>query len=137
MDRKTLRFDSEYYGNYDVALEVDTCTSDNSLYICLLAKYEDSTNFEPHANLTIDLGKDLKPNEAFIYAYGSDKGMLELVVNNRLGKELPEIARIDLKRYPKIAFDMERLKEFDPEGVKKHLKKHEKSFNKKQKEYER
>ena len=61
-------------------------------------------------------------NEAYIKTCDENEGLLDFVLKNRLGKLLPEIGHSGFCIYPKIAFDMERLKEFDPEGTERYLR---------------
>ena len=48
--------------------------------------------------------------------------MLNFIKEYKLGKVLNETARSGYATYQKVAFDLERLAEFDPEGVAEHCK---------------
>lgn len=48
--------------------------------------------------------------------------MLAFIKKHHLGVILPEVEFSGYCSYAKVAFDMERLKEFDPKGVEEHLR---------------
>jgi len=118
---KTLPFHS-MFGTYDLTLSVDRYSPKGRLAVslqCLVDGY-----LEPYAMLTVNLPKQpvKAPNEAYIKTCDENEGLLEFVLKNHLGKLLPEIGHSGFCTYPKIAFDMDRLKEFDPEGTKRYLR---------------
>jgi len=74
--------------------------------------------------LTVNLPNEpLQANEAFIKVSSENVGLLDFVLKNRLGTLCPEVGHSGFCTYPKIAFDMEKLREFDPEGTEKYLRK--------------
>ncbi len=79
--------------------------------------------FLPFAALTVNLPKvPLQANEAFIKDFDENAGLLDFVLKNQLGTlRQGEEGYSNFCAYPKIAFDMEKLREFDPEGVEKYL----------------
>lgn len=75
-----------------------------------------------YAFLTVNLPKEpLQANEAFIKDFDENTGLLDFVLKNQLGTLCPERGCSGRCSYPKIAFDMEKLREFDPEGTEKYL----------------
>ena len=61
-----------------------------------------------------------EPNEAYIDHFLS-KENLRFIKKHKLGVVLPEIGFSGYCAYAKVAFDMERLREFDPKGVEGYL----------------
>lgn len=119
MDIQTLPFHNRF-GNYDLALAVETYEDNGRLAVELLCQEEDY--LEPYAMLTVNLpGETVQPNEAFIKDFDENQGLLQFVLDNHLGTLCPERGFSGRCSYPKIAFDMEKLKEFDREGTEKYL----------------
>lgn len=119
MDIQTLPFHNRF-GNYDLTLAVETYEDNGRLAVELLCLEEDY--LEPYAMLTVNLpGEAVKPNEAFIKDFDENQGLLQFVLDNHLGTLCPERGFSGFYSYPKIAFDMEKLKEFDKEGTEQHL----------------
>ena len=75
-------------------------------------------------NLTVNLPMSSmippEPNEAYIDHFLS-KENLRFIKKHKLGVVLPEIGFSGYCAYAKVAFDMERLREFDPKGVEGYL----------------
>ncbi|MCC8102435.1 MAG: DUF4313 domain-containing protein, partial [Clostridiales bacterium] len=47
------------------------------------------------------------------------------IQKNKLGTVLPEVGYSGYGQYAKAAFDMDRLKKFDPIGVERHMKQYQ------------
>ena len=121
MDIKTVSFHSPF-GDYELTVAVCAYAQNGQLAVNLLCK-EDGF-WVPYASLTVNLPKKpLKANEAFIKNFDENEGLLDFVLKNRLGTLCPDRGRSGFCTYPKIAFDMEKLREFDPKGVEKYLHK--------------
>lgn len=119
MDIQTLPFNNRF-GNYDLALAVKTYEDNGRLAVELLCLEEDY--LEPYAMLTVNLpGEAVKPNEAFIKDFDENQGLLQFVLDNHLGTLCPERGFSGFCSYPKIAFDLEKLKELDRKGIEKYL----------------
>ena len=58
-------------------------------------------------------------NEAYISDFNS-RANLEFIERHKLGKVLPDEGYSGFCRYAKVAFDLERLAEFDEEGIKQY-----------------
>lgn len=118
---KTLGFDWEF-GHEELALEVSSYANNGCLYIGLHNKTEEG--FDQFGNLTVNLPMSsmipLEPNEAYIDHFLS-KENLRFIKKHKLGVVLPEIGFSGYCAYAKVAFDMERLSEFDPKGVEGYL----------------
>ena len=72
---------------------------------------------EPFADMTVNLsGYSLDPGEAFISGDIS-KDLLRFIKENKLGKVLPYQVQSGYGKYSAVAFDLEKLKAFDPKGV--------------------
>lgn len=118
---KTLGYDWEY-GHEELALEVAAYAYGNRLYIGLL--HQEEGQMESFANLTVNLPySEAEINEAYIEDFAS-KSKLAFIKKHKLGKILPEMGFSGYVRYAKVAFDLERLAEFDPEGVERFKKLH-------------
>lgn len=73
----------------------------------------------PYARLTVNLTDapfKLQPNEAFINTNIAGKEILTFIRENRLGTLVPGKV---YKYFPVVAFDWDRLREFDYLGVEK------------------
>lgn len=118
---KTLGFDWEF-GHEELALEVSSYANNGCLYIGLHNKTEEG--FDQFGNLTVNLPMSSmippEPNEACIDHFLS-KENLRFIKKHKLGVVLPEIGFSGYCAYAKVAFDMERLREFDPKGVEGYL----------------
>ena len=118
---KTLGFDWEF-GHEELALEVSSYANNGCLYIGLHNKTEEG--FDQFGNLTVNLPMSSmippEPNEAYIDHFLS-KENLRFIKKHKLGVVLPEIGFSGYCAYAKVAFDMERLWEFDPKGVEGYL----------------
>ena len=117
---ETLTYNWQY-GQEELILTVNTYTNNNSLYVGLLSQTE--YGLEPFDDLTVNLpdqGTPLKINEAYISNLASaDK--LAFIRQHHLGTVLPERGFSGFCSYAKVSFDLDRLKELDPAGVKQHL----------------
>ena len=118
---KTLGFDWEF-GHEELALEVSSYANNGCLYIGLHNKTEEG--FDQFGNLTVNLPMSSmippEPNEAYIDHFLSIEN-LRFIKKHKLGVVLPEIGFSGYCAYAKVAFDMERLREFDPKGVEGYL----------------
>lgn len=118
---KTLGFDWEF-GHEELALEVSSYANNGCLYIGLHNKTEEG--FDQFGDLTVNLPMSSmippEPNEAYIDNFLS-KENLRFIKKHKLGVILPEIGFSGYCTYAKVAFDMERLREFDPKGVEGYL----------------
>lgn len=121
-ERKTLGFDWQF-GHEEMALQVAFYANNGGLYVGLYNKTEDG--FESFGDLTVNLPMSsmfpLKPNEAYISDFAS-REKLAFIKKHKLGVVLPETGFSGYCSYAKVAFDMERLKEFDRKGVEEHLR---------------
>lgn len=125
MSIQTLPFEDRF-GHYDLALAVETYSNNKRLGISLLCL--DDGTLMPYATLTVNLPREtVKANEAFIKDFDENQGLLQFVLDNHLGTLCPERGFSGRCTYPKIAFDMEKLKEFDKEGTEKYLHRLEKN----------
>lgn len=120
MERKTIPFRSLFGKDYELAIKVYQYAGNGRLAIGLSC--QEDGYFEPYTMLTVNLpDEQVGPGEAFIKTCDENTGLMEFVLENRLGKVLPEAGVSGFCTYPKVAFDMERLKEFDKDGVEKYL----------------
>lgn len=120
MDIKTAPYHSPY-GDYELTAAVRSYAVNKRLAVSLLCR-EDGY-WEPYATLTVNLPEEpLRPNEAFVKCFAENQGLMEFVLENKLGKILPgQEGYSGFCAYPKIAFDMEKLREFDPQGTERYL----------------
>ena len=116
---KTLIYNWEF-GREKVAIRVNSYLNNGNLYVGLWHKEEGE--WEDFGDVTINLPFSfLEPNEAYITA-DFTKDMLRFIKENKLGKVLDETGKSGYATYRKVAFDLARLAEFDPEGVAEHCK---------------
>lgn len=111
---KTLGYDWEC-GHEELIIRVLSYVDRKRLYIGLYK--EEDGEWEPFGDLTVNLPyEDVKENEAFIdHNYSESK--LQFIKKYQLGEILPETAVSGYCTFSKVAFDFDRLKEFDPDGV--------------------
>jgi hypothetical protein len=124
-EMKTLGYDWEF-GHEELALRVGSYANNGCLYIGLYNKTEDG--FDDFADLTVNLPISSmippEPNEAFISNFATES-KIQFIKKHKLGVVLPEVGHSGYCTYAKVAFDLERLKEFDPTGVEEHLNQQE------------
>lgn len=114
--KQILDYDWEL-GKEKIRLEVGSYMYGNRLYIGMLSK--DSEGWDSFADLTVNLMyAPVKANEAYI-DHNSSEAKLQFIQRHKLGKVLEETACSGFCTFRKVAFDMERLRELDPEGVEK------------------
>ena len=122
---KTLDFDSRF-GKIEMTIEVRSYMENGNLFVGLYSRTDDGEGFEPYTDLTKNLSVPLKVNEAYVKTFDENEGLMAFILDNKLGTVLPESRRSGFCEYPKIAFDMDKLAEFHPDGVTKHLDAYEK-----------
>ena len=109
-------------GHEEIKLEIGTYYTGKGLYIGMLAK-EDGV-WESFSDLTVNLPFERSDvHEAFIQDFGS-KEKLKFIQEHKLGKILPERGHSGFCTYAKVAFNLKRLEELDPEGMKRFYKDH-------------
>ncbi|MCD8103981.1 MAG: DUF4313 domain-containing protein [Lachnospiraceae bacterium] len=148
-EKKTLEFDWQF-GQEEVSLRVASYMKNNSLYVGLICRTEYGLEpfGDMTVNLPVSDMVPLKSNEAYINGDMS-KSLLAFIQKNRLGTVLQEVGYSGYGQYAKVAFaeesracrivlrtmarptsmicaanhgqNMDRLKEFDPAGVERHL----------------
>lgn len=120
MDIKSVPFQGPF-GEYELTATVCSYATNGRLAVDLLCKEEDF--WIPYAFLTVNLPEEpLQVNEAFIKDFDEGTGLLDFVLKNKLGTLCPEQGHSGFCTYSKIAFDMDKLREFDPEGTEKYLR---------------
>ena len=119
---KTLSYDWQY-GQEELFLQVDGYGEDDNLYIGL-CHLEDGCP-ESFADLTVNLR--FAPlnniNEAYI-DHNFSKEKLRFIRQHKLGKILPDTASSGYCIFQKVAFDLKKLAELDPEGTKAFMERH-------------
>lgn len=116
-EKRTLGYDWKF-GHEELVLAVDAYFNDSSLYIGFYQKKEESLRY--FGDLTVSLpGSSVEVNEAYISDFNS-KENLEFIERHKLGKVLPEVGYSGFCTYAKVSFDLERLAEFDEEGIKQY-----------------
>ena len=113
-EEKKVPFKWEY-GEETISLQLGMYANNQRLYIGMITHTEDGA--EPFADMTVNLpGYSLDPGEAFISGDIS-KDLLRFIKENKLGKVLPYQVQSGYGKYSAVAFDLEKLKGFDPNGV--------------------
>ena len=112
-EEKKVPFKWEY-GEETISLQLGMYANNQRLYIGMITHTEDGA--EPFADMTVNLpGYSLDPGEAFISGDIS-KDLLRFIKENKLGKVLPYQVQSGYGKYSAVAFDLEKLKAFDPKG---------------------
>ena len=113
-EEKKVPFKWEF-GEETISLHLGMYAYNDRLYIGMTTHTEDGA--EPFADMTVNLpGYSLEPGEAFISGDIS-RDLLHFIKENKLGKVLPYQVKSGYGKYSVVAFDLEKLKEFDPKGV--------------------
>ena len=111
---KTLGYDWEC-GHEDLIIRVLSYADRKRLYIGLYK--EENGEWEDFGNLTVNLPhEDVKKNEAFI-DHNFFESKLQFIKKYQRGEIFPETAVSGYCTFSKVAFDLDRLEEFDPDGV--------------------
>ena len=116
MYRKQLLF--EYLGKTTmVVLHVGHYEPSGRLAIELLQ--EGLYGLEPFAHMTVNLPIDapIESNESFINTSLIGDDILKFIRENSLGRELT----VPYEGYKAVAFNMDKLYEYDPDGVTKFM----------------
>lgn len=121
MKEKTLGYDWEF-GHEEIILKVGDYYYGHELAILMYTKEDGELDL--FSDLTVNLSYySLEPNEAFISGdLSNDK--LKFIRQHKLGKVLPERGQSGYCTYAEVAFDLDRLAEFDKEGVERFREKH-------------
>ena len=110
-EEKKVPFKWEY-GEETISLQLGMYANNQRLYIGMITHTEDGA--EAFADMTVNLpGYSLDPGEAFISGDIS-KDLLRFIKENKLGKVLPYQVQSGYGKYSAVAFDLEKLKAFDP-----------------------
>lgn len=110
-------------GEEQVIFQVESYAATGGIYVGLLC--DNGEYYEPFADMTVCIpGYPLEPNEAFINGDMS-RDLLNFIKENDLGKILPYQVRSGYGKYTPVAFDLEKLQELDPEGVKRFKQEHD------------
>ena len=108
--KKTLELNYEGIA-IEVLLTIGSYAESKNLYIGIY--FDDLTVALPNSTLEL--------NEGFISG-DSTREKLDLIQKYNLGKILNEKGYSGFGAYPKVAFDLEKLAEYDSEGVGEYLK---------------
>ena len=110
------------YGQEQIALKVCEYMHGKGLAVLMLSKEEEY--WENFSDLTVNLpGYQVEPGEAFISDFCS-KEKLSFIKQHGLGKILPEKGHSGYCTYAKVAFDLDKLAEFDEAGVEEFRRNH-------------
>ena len=102
------------HGEEMVSLEVSRYNN-NRLYVGMM-RYK-SGYPELFADITVNIVEyPLEINEAFINGDIS-QDVINLIEENELGELLPYTVQSGYGKYNVVAFDLDKLAEFDPEGI--------------------
>lgn len=113
-EEKKVPFKWEF-GEEIISLHLGMYANNERLYIGMTTHNNDGA--EPFADMTVNLpGYSLEPGEAFISGDIS-KDLLQFIKENKLGKVLPYQVKSGYGKYSVVAFNLEKLKAFDPKGV--------------------
>lgn len=108
--RKTLKFKGK-----DLLIQVSQYRNNGNLAI--LSYMEE----EPYSNITINLpGMLLDYDEGFIDSMAKTCGLEKKLIKEGIIKEVYGSFKYNLGRYDRVAFNMEKLKEYDPKGIKEY-----------------
>lgn len=106
-------------GEEKIRLQVGSYMQNRRLYIRMLS--EDQECWESFADLTVNIPyAPAEFNEAYI-DHNCSKDKIRFIKQHKLGRVLKETASSGFCTFKKVAFDMNRLMELDPQGVEAYL----------------
>lgn len=119
MDEKKEILDYNWeFGKEKVRLSIDTYAYGGGIFIGLESCDENGV-WEDFADLTVNLPHEYtEPDEAFINDFGS-KDKIRFIKENKIGRIMRAKGHSGYCTYAKVAFDLNRLKELDPEGMER------------------
>lgn len=118
-EKKTLDYEWEF-GKEEIVLQVAAYHYGENLAVMMYHKAEG--DLEAFGDLTVNLpAYSLEPNEAFISDFDS-KNKLAFIKKYKMGKVLPWKGRSGYCEYAVVAFDLNRLSQYDKEGVERFCK---------------
>lgn len=89
----------------------------NNMNLAIIAYTEEDL----YGDITINLpGMWVEENEGFINSYTKSAGLEKILVNKGIIKEVQRTCKYNYGEYDLVTFDIEKLKEYDPEGVEKY-----------------
>lgn len=109
-NKKTLKFKEN-----ELFFQVTQYKNDGNLAI--LAYTEE----EPYGDITTNLsGYFVDEDEGFINSITKDSGLEQKLIKEGIIKEVITTVDYNMGKYDLVVFDIEKLKEYDPIGVKKY-----------------
>ena len=110
-EKALLPFHGSYFDT-DVTLRIDSYVQGHGLYIGL-----DEEDGSPLVDLTVNLpDSQLKQGQAYIN-HEMSEDFLRFIEQNHLGTVLPQHGFSGYCSYKAVDFDLDRLAEFDPDGM--------------------
>lgn len=109
----TLKYNSQFGGEYDVSLEINTYLNNGCLYIGLVEQGEYP---EPYGDLTVNLaGK--APDYCGYVDLNNMPELEKFIEENDLGEFTGLTQRSGFCEYPLYLFNVDKLRELCPEGM--------------------
>lgn len=117
-NKKTLKFNGK-----ELFLQVSQYVNNGNLAILAYTK-EDL-----YGDITINLsGYSVDKDEGFINTITKDSGLEKKLIKEGIIKEIITTIKFNMGKYDLVAFDMEKLKEYDPKGIKQYQEESEEEF---------
>ena len=87
------------------------------------------SEYEPYGNITKCLPEFyIKYNEGFIDIMTKTSGLEQELIKEGIIKRVISKIKYNMEKYDFVEFDLKKLKEYDPEGVKKYQEEFEEEF---------
>lgn len=87
------------------------------------------TEEDLYGDITINLsGFSVDRGEGFINAITKDSGLEKKMLKEGIIKEVITTVKYNMGHYDLVEFDLEKLKEYDPEGVNEYIEENEEEF---------
>ncbi len=107
-NRKTLKFNKK-----TLFLNVEHYIFNEGLAVTA------NTKNDFYGDITVNLGGySLDKNEAFISSITKDCGLEKKLIEEGIIKKVVCTVNYNMGKYDRVVFDIEKLKEYDPKGVK-------------------
>ena len=79
------------------------------------------TEEEPYGDITINLpGYSVDEDEGFINSITKDSGLEQQLIKEGIIEEVITTVKYNMGEYDLVAFDMKKLKEYDPKGIEEY-----------------
>lgn len=114
-DRKTMELATQWGSTVDVQLEINNYMNNNGLYLGLMGREDDY--FEPYGDISVNLGTKAPDYCAYVDLNNMPE-LEKFIEENDLGEFTGLTQRSGFCEYPLYMFNVDKLRELCPDGMK-------------------